>query len=202
MPKLFLFDKKMSEEKTPGTAKEKGGIARYDAGANLNRVPVAIDQKDLVPTRHNKKYLLRVCQDYQITLKNLNALLTLEREYSSNLPSIIWIFKENFSPDQIENILIARSEISSEENPISLRRLVEFCKEFSLQSETPNLTMTIMDAADSYRQRRNQGREVYYYRFIDAAIETHRELKKEYGDLSLETVIGYITGEVFDREGK
>jgi len=151
----------------------------------LDVIPTYIPMGTLIKSRHSEKYLLRICKENELTLGQLNDLVDMKTEYSSNLNTLLSLINDDFSIEEIGNLLETRDQIMSEiEDAPALRQLAGFYKRFDSVPLWP----------DSLKELIKEIHKNIGGKYVHSSLKLFMERADELNCANLETVLDFIKG--------
>lgn len=151
----------------------------------LDVIPTYIPMGTLIKSRHSEKYLLGICKENELTLGQLNDLVDLKTEYSSNLNTLLSLINDDFSIEEIGNLLETRDQIMSEiEDAPALRQLAGFYKRFDSVPLWP----------DSLKELIKEIHKNIGGKYVHFSLKLFMERADELNCANLETVLDFIEG--------
>lgn len=151
-------------------------------------VPVQIDAATQIRTGHTEKYLVRYCQENELTREELDSIIYLKERYSTSLPTVARLLNAGYDLDRIQEVLEVRSEFdkNSDGGVPSLKKLMAFSERFGLDGE--ELIEAINEVYDSVGHLRN-GKGIY----VDQAIQNVLTVAEGLPEHGLETILDAMT---------
>lgn len=107
------------------------GITSLVKAETPDIVPAFIDQKTAILANHSQEYLLKTCQEYQLTRRQLEGLIELKTEYRASLKILAEILaKEKYTIDEMNELLTARQMVTTKKDSPPLRTITDFYNQF------------------------------------------------------------------------
>jgi hypothetical protein len=99
----------------------------------LNKVPQIVPIDILKKTGHAPDYIIRKCNQYNITLKQLITLVELNEEYDTHLPLIFRMMERGYEIQEIEVMLQVRQIVKSQlDQQVSIVQLVRMHEQLNI----------------------------------------------------------------------
>lgn len=138
-----------AEESPSSTEAETAETSLALIIGELDKVPTALDldPETVAISGHTTKYLLRKCQEYGITLRQLLTMLDLKKEYSTNLHTIFSLMDQEFTFEEINAFLAARQILSETEITLTVVQIVTFQQRFLDVDPDDNIVAESIKAA-------------------------------------------------------
>ncbi|MFC1599059.1 hypothetical protein ACFL2U_03595 [Patescibacteria group bacterium] len=179
------------------TAAATNALVKQSIDATFDMVPISIDQFTLAKSGHKESYLLRICRENQITMRQLHVMIEYKLEYKTTLNTILSLMKRGFDLDEIQCFYEAREQLSSDDEKtenISLIMIVNFQERFEgMPIDADHLANTIRETFDTLADRHVWSDYDYY---IGTAIKNVIQVADELDTPFLEVALDWIEGVV------
>jgi len=124
-------DKKKTIKPTkPEKSSADTTLSAIDKQVSLDQVPTHISRETAILAGHTEKYLLRICRENNLTLRQLQTLLELKNEYSTKMPTLLSLLEQNLSIAEVQIFLETREILTQADNQFSLINIIIFQDNF------------------------------------------------------------------------
>jgi len=171
-----LFEKIYNEILTTGEPGPQG----HNAIAVINAydlVPQRIPAIMILESGLKEAYLLKKCQEHGITLRKLDDLLFLRKEYKTGFYKLVELCDQGFSVKDIELFMSVREAVDFS---VSINKIIEFWQCFGQPDDPGCMAHAIMRISEEF--------DIYPSQAVKRMIKTARELEQ----FEIEGVLDFI----------
>jgi len=164
-------------------------IIPLPATERLDLIPQSIDPQTAILAGQTEKYLLKICRENNLTLRELQALLEIKKTYHTNLTTLLSLQAKNWTLKEIEIFFETRAILRDADNNFSLTQIINFYENFSdLTLDADFLAESILNAC----QALIHCHLIYENYFPDIKLKTLMEIAHKLETIHLECVLDWL----------
>ena len=204
-----LVETKKAEER------KAKNFALIRAGEHPNQIPQRVTdgiRALSIYSGHKTDYILKKCEDYRLSLGEMEYLLDLKDTYQTKMPTIFGLLDNDFSIETIQALLEAREVFLDREEkaktskgysqkifPPSLISMARFTRTFLPENpDSGNIAEVIGDTFEEITDERLQKGKKFISktRFLGTTLDDLVNIAKNKNMSHLETAIDYLCGRI------